>query len=96
MSDQDRRRDLSKLRTVPLDDATHRRLRLHVHGLREEGEAGEALARVAALAINAWIDRQDGALPDVQATDDLRRMAEREAGDPSEGAGELYGRWRKP
>ena len=66
MSTQDRRRDLSKLRTVPLDDATHRRLRLYCHGLHEDGEAGETIARIAGDAVNAWIDRQEGGEREVE------------------------------
>lgn len=134
-NDHDRRRDLSKLRTIPLDDATHRRLRLYAHGLHEPGEAGETIARVAGEAISEHIDRQEGRdpvavalgfarLPGEAVADAVRRVvAERdrwadqvalintrteygakpealagameEAGDPSEGAGELYGRWRR-
>lgn len=86
MTTADTRRDLSKMRTVPLDDATHRRLRLYVHGLREDGDASVALARVAAEAVNAYIDRQEGGEP----------VAVCVVGDPSEGEGELYGQWRKP
>lgn len=66
MTTHDRRRDLSKLRTVPLDDATHRRLRLYCHGLHEDGEAGEVIARVAGEAVNAWIDGQEGAGREVE------------------------------
>ena len=105
-NDHDRRRDLSKLRTIPLDDATHRRLRLYAHGLHEPGEAGETIARVAGEAIGAWLDRQEGCVAPMRAVEvedwwpgppppEAARDAE-PAGDPSEGAGELYGRWRKP
>jgi hypothetical protein len=93
------RRDLSKLRTVPLDDATHRRLRLYCHGLHEDGEAGETLARVAGEAVNAWIDGQEAPTAMARtsasiAAESVRAMGA-EAGDPSEGEGELYGRWRQ-
>lgn len=92
MSDQpNTRRDLSKLRTVPLDDATHRRLRLYCHGLHEDGEAGETLARIAGEAVNAWIDRQEA--PWVVTT--ASGPVPADVGDPSEGEGELYGRWRR-
>lgn len=84
MTDQpNTRRDLSKLRTIPLDDVTYRRMRLYCHGLHEDGEAGEVIARVAGEAIGAWLDRQEGGDP----------VAAGLVGDPSEG--ELYGRWRR-
>ena len=120
MSDPNTRRDLSKLRTVPLDDATHRRLRLYCHGLHEDGEAGEALARVAGEAVNAWIDAREGVpahrsrafaetiagrpLTDAEMEDlragrrvavAVRVNVDQQVGDPSEGEGELYGRWRR-
>ena len=96
MTDQDRRRDLSKLRTIALSDATHRRLRLYCHGLHEPGEAGETIARVAAQAIGAWLDRQEEAA--MQGATYAIAVApctpgEAMAGDPSEGV--AYDRWRR-
>lgn len=79
-------RESDKLRTIPLDDDTHRRLRVYVHGTGDCEDMGVALARVGSQAVNAWLDAQEAA----QGRAVL-------VGDPSEGAddGALYGAWRR-
>ena len=64
----------AKLRTIALDNATHRRLRLHVHAMREDGDAAEQLMRAGSAAVNAWIDAREGG---EAATDDEAELHRR-------------------